>query len=101
MFEKLEEWMDFHSAVMKRYPRPGFLMIFSCVMAVSVSWFYPRIVMAIANLEIGGYTPYQNFVFEHINYFRIGMWVIPILIFIVLMSISWEIHQKNIKKYFR
>ncbi|MEN8367696.1 hypothetical protein [Acinetobacter bereziniae] len=101
MFEKLEEWMDFHSAVMKRYPRPGFLMIFSFIVAVVVSWFHPRIVMGIANFEIGGHSPYQNFIFSNIGYFRLGMWVVPIVIFIVLMSISWGIHKENIKKYVR
>ncbi|KAF1018415.1 MAG: hypothetical protein GAK29_04243 [Acinetobacter bereziniae] len=101
MFEKLEEWMNFHTAVMKQYPRPGFLMIFSCIVALVVSWFYPKIVMGIANFEIGGHAPYQDFIFSHIRYFRLGMWVVPFLIFIVLMSISWGIHKENIKKYFR
>lgn len=101
MFEKFEEWLEFHSKVMKRYPRPGFLMIFSCVISVVVSWLYPRMVMAIAQFEIGGHAPYQNFVIQNINYFKIGMWVVPILVFIILMSVSWRIHQSNVRKHYQ
>lgn len=100
MLEKLKEWLAFHSTVMERYPKPGYLMLFSCVIALVASWIYPKVIMAIASFQIGGYAPYQEFVIQNIRYFEIGMWVVPILIFIVLMCISWGMHQHNIEKHY-
>ncbi|AMW79763.1 hypothetical protein AMD27_13225 [Acinetobacter sp. TGL-Y2] len=101
MREKLQEWMEFHSAVMSRFPGPGYLMILSCLIVMGVSWLYPKIIYAIANFQIMGTTPYQNFIIKHSNYVGLGMWIVPIGILVVLMFISWKIHQKNVEKYYK
>lgn len=100
MFEKLQDWMDLHSAVLNRFPIPGYLMIVSCLIAMVVSLFYQKAIYAIATFEIAGVTPYQEFIIKHAKYIGLGMWILPLTILIVLMLLSCTAHQKNVKKYY-
>ena len=101
MKNKLQEWFEFHGAVLKRYPRPGYMMIFSSIIMVVVSWLYPMIIYKIAYFNIMGNTPYLEYMVRHGEYIKIGGWLIPFIVFAVLMLLSWEIHKKNVRKFMR
>ena len=95
MFEKISEWMNFHSVVMSRYPHPRYLMILSGFLTFLFSLFYIKIISFMLIFEIGDERPFQSFIIQNLNLFWIGMWVLPLL-FLLLMSICWDFHSKNI-----
>lgn len=101
MFEKIKDWMNFHSAVMQRYPNAGYLMLFSSFIEFLIIFYYPRIIIGLANFKMGPIAPFQAFIIDHLYYFRLGMWFIPLLIYIVLMTVCWDVHLKNVKKFNR
>lgn len=99
MIEKIKERLELHGAVLQRFPKPGYLMILSCIITMLISWIYPIIVYKIAYLQMMGQYLFQDFIIRHADAFGMGQWLMPMTVLIGLWLCCLGLHQRNIEKY--
>lgn len=98
MKEKIQNWLEFHSSVLEKFPKPFYAFIISCVFTVFCSAIYPLVISKIAFFNVFGHYPYQDFIIKHANLFGIGMWLVPLTIFLILSLCCVGLHLSNIKR---